>query len=187
VSEVDVQELPLYLAEPEARPARPLSLPGWMPAGPGPGHATRHSLVMTRIVPLVPSVAVDALLAWFRARDGCPVPYGRSHFELHPPLVHPESGQQCRMAVRLHRQIQFRGTPLELELGPWSSRLTEMDLRPLRWTVSPSESYFAAGHSFLDLLIRAMVGQAERRPTLSRRTGFGTASQDRPPPLRPWR
>src|SRR5436190_17735957 len=186
MADAALEDLPLYMSEPPTPPPRPASL-SWAVVAPSNGRAIRNSLVMTRIVPLVPSVAVDALMAWWRGRDGGPVPYRRSHFELATPTVPDDGCDHCRMGVRFHRYLQWRDTPLEVELTPWSSAFTELDLRPLRWTVSPSESYFAAGHTFLDMLERAMVGQAERRPVLNRRIGSGTASLGRRPPWPAWR
>jgi hypothetical protein len=164
-------DLPLYTLEPVAQPRRapPTKWAAVPPPRAGGGTTT---LVMTRVVPLVPSVAVDALTSWFRARQGDPIVFGRSHFELAEPRVNPASYNECRMNVAHHRTLALRPTLLEIELSPWSSALTELDLRPKRWKVSPSESYFAAGHALLDLLERALAGQAARRPVLRPRGAF---------------
>ena len=176
MADVAFDDLPLYLGEPKVAPSRasPASSSAWAVV-PNMGGAGRGStMVMTRIVPLVPSVAVDALLSWWQGRDGSPVVYGRSHFDLAFPALRPEACDQCQMRIKLHRPCRWRDTPLELELSPWSSSLTEVDLRPLRWKVAPSESYYAAGHAFLDMLERAMVRQVARRPVFNRRIGRGT-------------
>lgn len=174
MADVAFEDLPLYLVEPKVQPARRTAPPvPWSPAVRTVGNNFGSTLVMTRIVPLVPSVAVDALMAWWRRRQSPDVPYGRKHFELSVPAVRDDCYDECLMGVRLHHSCR-RPTLLEVELSPWSTRLTELDLRPLRWTVSPSESYFAAGHALLDMLERAMQGQAARRPVLRRRTGLGT-------------
>jgi hypothetical protein len=178
MADVAFEDLPLYLGEPKVQPSRssPASSSAWTPAAvlTSVGGAGRGStMVMTRIVPLVPSVAVDALLSWWQSRNGLPVVYGRSHFSLTVPALRPESCDQCQMRVRLHRPCRWRDTPLEVELSPWSHSLTEIDLRPLRWKVAPSESYYAAGHALLDMLERAMVRQVARRPVLTPRTWRG--------------
>ena len=70
MAESAVEELPLYLGEPRVKP---VAVQPGVVDGVGRGHrraiggAGRGSmLVMTRIVPLPPSIAVDALLAWWR-------------------------------------------------------------------------------------------------------------------------
>lgn len=173
MAELAFDELPLYLVQPTVEPAR--SAPGpsaaWGVVTPSIGGAGRAStLVMTRIVPLPPSIAVDSLLSWWRGRDGTRVLYGRARFELTTPALRPETCDQCQMRVHLHRPGHLRDTPLEVELSPWSHSLTELDLRPLRWKMTLSDAYYAAGHAFLDLLERSMMGQAERRPVLNRRS-----------------
>src|SRR5215207_5827044 len=72
VAELAFDELPLYLVQPTVEPAR--SAPGpsaaWGVVTPSIGGAGRAStLVMTRIVPLPPSIAVDSRLSWWRGRD----------------------------------------------------------------------------------------------------------------------
>ncbi len=176
MADVAVDDLPLYLVEPKVRPSRsgPASSMAWAAMMPSVGGAVRGStMVMTRIVPLVPSAAVDALLSWWQRHDGTAVVYGRCYFEMTLPSLQPESCDQCQMHVRLHRQYHWRGTPLEVELSPWSSSQTEVDLRPLRWRVAPSDSYYAAGHAFLDVLERALVRQVASRPALKPRTWRG--------------
>jgi hypothetical protein len=130
-------------------------------------------LVMTRIVPLPPSIAVDALLAWWRARDGAHVLFRRTRFAMATPATRPDAFDQCQMRVHLHRPGHVRDMPLEVELSPWSQSLTELDLRPLKWKTSLSEGYYAAGHAFLDVLERSMIGHAARRPVLNRRSWRG--------------
>jgi hypothetical protein len=176
MADVAFDDLPLYLDEPKVRPSRssPASSVAWAAMAPSVGGAGRGStMVMTRIVPLVPSVAVDALLSWWQRRNGSPVVYGRCYFDLTSPSVRPQSCDECQMRVRLHRPCHWRDTPLEVELSPWSSSLTEVDLRPLRWKIAPSESYYAAGHALLDMLERAMVRQVATRPVLKPRTWRG--------------
>jgi hypothetical protein len=171
-----VEELPLYLGEPKIKPTRasPAASRAWAVATPTVGGAGRGSmLVMTRIVPLPPSIAVDALLAWWRARDGALVQFRHHRFELALPALRPETFDQCQMRVQLHRPGHVRGMALEVELSPWSQTLTEMDLRPMKWRATLSDSYYAAGHAFLGVLERSMVGHAERRPVLSRRSWRG--------------
>jgi hypothetical protein len=171
-----VEELPLYLGEPKVKPSRanPASSMAWAVAAPSVGGAGRGSmLVMTRIVPLPPSIAVDALLAWWRARDGAVIQFRRSRFEPALPALRPETFDQCQMRVQLHRPGRVRGMALEVELSPWSHTLTEMDLRPMKWRATLSDSYYAAGHAFLGVLERSMVGHAERRPVLNRRSWRG--------------
>jgi hypothetical protein len=168
-----LEDLPLYTPAPVA-PTRRAAPTTWsIVAGARTGGNT--TLVMTRVVPLAPSVAVDALTAWFRDRHGGPIIYGRSHFDLGEPAVNPNSCDECRMNVAHHRSLTWRPTLLEIEMSPWSSSLTELDLRPKRWKVSPSESYFAAGHALLDLLERALARQAARRPVLRPRGAFSRA------------
>jgi len=171
VAESAVEELPLYLVEPKVKPSRtsPAASMAWAVAAPSVGGAGRGSmLVMTRIVPLPPSIAVDSLLAWWRARDGAPVALRHNRFELATPALRPETFDQSQMRVLLHRPGHVR-MALEVELSPWSQTLTEMDLRPLKWRTSLSEGYYSAGHAFLDVLERAIVGHADRRPVLNRR------------------
>jgi hypothetical protein len=173
VADSAVEELPLYLVQPKVKSSRPspASSTAWAVAMPSVGGAGRGSmLVMTRIVPLPPSIAVDALLAWWRRRDNPMVPYRRSRFELATPAVRPDAFDQCQMPVRLHRPGHVRYMALEVELSPWSRSLTELDLRPLKWRTSLSEAYYTAGHAFLDVLERSMLGHAARRPVLNRRS-----------------
>src|SRR6478609_1759621 len=158
-----VEELPLYLGEPKVKPSRanPASSMAWAVAAPSVGAAGRGSmLVMTRIVPLPPSIAVDALMAWCRIRDGAPVLYRRSRFALAAPALRSETFDQCQMGVLLHRPGHVREMALEVELSPWSQSLTEMDLRPMKWRTTLSEGYYAAGHAFLDVIERSMLGHA---------------------------
>jgi hypothetical protein len=176
VADSAVEELPLYLVEPKVKPARssPAASAAWAVALPSVGGAGRGSmLVMTRIVPLPPSIAVDALLAWWRARDGAQVLFHRTRFALATPAVRPEAFDQCQMRVQLHRPGHVRDMALEVELSPWSQSLTELDLRPMKWKTSLSEGYYAAGHAFLDVLERSMVRHAARRPVLNRRSWRG--------------
>src|SRR5215218_1603495 len=176
VAESAVEELPLYLVEPKVSPSRasPAASTAWAVALPSVGGAGRGSmLVMTRIVPLPPSIAVDALLVWWRNRDGAPVPYRHSRFDLAVPALRPDAFDLCQMRVQLHRPGHVRGMALEVELSPWSQSLTELDLRPMKWRTSLSEAYYAAGHAFLDVLERSMLGQAARRPVLNRRSWRG--------------
>lgn len=175
MADVAFEDLPLYMGEPKVRASRdsPASSTAWAVL-PNMGGAGRGStLVMTRIVPLAPSVAVDALLSWWQGRDGAPIVFRRSHFALAVPALRPESFEECQMPVRLHRPCRLRDTQLEVELSPWSATLTELDLRPLRWKLAPSESYYAAGHALLDLLQRGMMHQVDRRPVFNRRIGRG--------------
>jgi hypothetical protein len=177
VAESAVEELPLYLVPPKVNASRPspASSTAWAVVLPSIGGAGRGSmLVMTRIVPLPPSIAVDALLAWWRRRDSAMVQYRRSRFELATPAVRPDAFDQCQMPVRLHRPGHVRYMALEVELSPWSQSHTELDLRPLKWRTSLSEAYYAAGHAFLDVLERSMVGHAARRPVLNRRSWRST-------------
>jgi hypothetical protein len=177
MAESAVEELPLYMAEPKVRRARPspVASAGSAVAIPSMGAAGRGSmLVMTRIVPLPPSIAVDALLAWCRVRDGAPVLYRRSRFALGAPALRPETFDQCQMGVYLHRPGHVREMALEVELSPWSQSLTEMDLRPLKWRTTLSEGYYAAGHAFLGLIERSMMGYASSRPVLNRRSWRGS-------------
>jgi len=174
--ELAVEDLPIYMGEPPVR-SRPTPAAAWsviVPSSGARGGRGSTPLVMTRIVPLVPSVAVDALMGWFRARNGSPITFRHSYFGLSEPAVRHGSLEECRMNVQHHRSLAWRPTVLEIEISPWSSSLTELDLRPLRWKVSPSEAYFAAGHALLDMLERAMAAHAARRPVLRRRTGLGT-------------
>ena len=173
MAEVALEDLPLYTPEPVARARRPP--PATWAIVPGSRTGGSTTLVMTRVVPLAPSVAVDALTGWFRDRHGCPITYGHSHFELAEPSVNPNSCDECRMHVAHHRILAWRPTLLEIELTPWSRSLTELDLRPKRWKVSPNESYFAAGHALLDLLERALARQAARKPVLRPRGAFSRA------------
>ena len=111
-----VDELPLYLVQPKVSPSRasPASSTAWAvcrrrSAGPGRG----SMLVMTRIVPLAPSIAVDALLVVVAAPRRRAGAYRRSRFDLAIPAVRPAAVDQCQMPVRLHRP----GT-----CGAWRSR-----------------------------------------------------------------
>ena len=174
MADTGLEELPLYLAEPEVRPARLRIPPGGWPVLNRGADAIRSTLVMTRILPLPPATAVDSLMAWWRRRAGSAVAFGSVRFDVLAPDVVEDCCDVCRMGVRLHRPFQWRDTPLELELSPWSSTLTEVDLRPLRWRTSPSERYFAAGHALLHKLERDLIAQAGRRPVIKWRRAFGT-------------
>jgi hypothetical protein len=177
MAESAVEELPLYMAEPKAKRARSrlVASAGSAVALPSMAGAGRGSmLVMTRIVPLPPSIAVDALLAWWRNRDGAQVLYRHSRFALATPALRPDAFDQCLMRVQLHRPGHVRDMALEVELTPWSHSLTELDLRPLKWRTTLSEAYYAAGHAFLDVLERSMVAHAARRPVLNRRSWRGS-------------
>src|SRR3954447_13043146 len=127
VAESAIEELPLYLGEPRVRPSRasPAASTAWAVALPSVGGAGRGSmLVMTRIVPLPPSIAVDALLAWWRARDGAQVLFRRTRFAMATPATRPDAIDQCQMRVQLHRPGHVRDMPLEVEVSPWSQSLT---------------------------------------------------------------
>ena len=87
------------------------------------------------------------------------------HSVLRGPIERDHHFGTCRIEVRLARGRLRPRVRMRLEIEPWSSTTTVLELLPGR-LVRPDAAYFAAGHGLLDFLIRGLPARvsAQQRP-----------------------
>jgi hypothetical protein len=87
------------------------------------------------------------------------------HSLLRGPIEHDQHFGTCRIEVRLGRGPLRRPVRMRLEIAPWYSGATALELIPCQ-RVRPSAGYFAAGHHLLDILTSPLPARVpvQQRP-----------------------
>jgi hypothetical protein len=116
-----------------------------------------QTLVISRVIGLAPAVSEAALNRWWHARSPrAVVDAGYGQLQLGPPVHRPDDGSLCHMSADLHRRFRWRSVHLELDLTPWSSSRTELNLRPRR-RLHNLARYFCAGQATLDRIAAELI------------------------------
>ena len=124
--------------------------------------ADRGLLSFPRVAAIPFGACVAALDSWLSGHDG-ELRLGNS--VLRGPIERDHHLGTCRIEVRLARGRLRPPVRMRLDIEPWSSTATALELIPGQ-RVRPSAAYFAAGHRLLDSLIRALPARvpAQQRP-----------------------
>ena len=87
------------------------------------------------------------------------------HSLLRGPIEHDQHFGTCRIQVRLGRGPVRSPVRMRLEIAPWYTGATALELIPCQ-RVRPSAAYFAAGHHLLDTLTSPLPAcvPAQQRP-----------------------
>jgi hypothetical protein len=130
----------------------------------------RTKLAIARTMPVPFAGAVAAVVGlthppfpierrWLRDETG---PFGRG--DLAPARAHGTLGLET---------ARRRAVPVEVELAPWATSVTELVLRPVaraphRWSGRRRRSWYASAHAAADALRRQIL---DAQPSVSRPTG----------------
>ncbi len=117
-----------------------------------------ESLSFRRIVDVPFETFVAALDSQLRTRDGGELRFGRS--QLLGPTEHDRDMGTRRIQVRLARGPLHPPLRMRLDIDPWSSSSTALELIPGR-LVRPTADYFRAGGLLLDSLTRSLPQRPE--------------------------
>jgi hypothetical protein len=124
-------------------------------------------LSFRRILDIPFDACMTALESWRLTGHDGELHLGKS-FLRGPVERDPHSGTS-RIEVRLARGPGRRPVRMRLDMDPWSSARTVLELVPDQ-RVRPSAAYFRAGHRLLDSLIYALPAHMPVRPRADSRT-----------------
>jgi hypothetical protein len=120
-------------------------------------------LLFRRIAAIPFDACMAALESWqLSGHDG---ELRLGHSVLRGPIEREHHLGTCRIGVRLARGPLRPPVRMRLDIEPWSSTATVLELIPCR-RVRPGAAYFAAGHRLLDFVIRGLPARvpAQQRP-----------------------
>jgi hypothetical protein len=124
-------------------------------------------LSFQRILDMPFDACMAALESWRLTGHDGELHLGKSF--LRGPVERDHHCGTSRIEVRLARGPGRRPVRMRLEIEPWSSARTALELIPDQ-RVGPSAAYFRAGHRLLDSLAYALPTHAPARPRAVSRT-----------------
>ena len=125
------------------------------------GTTAEPMLVISRVIDIAPDRIEALLQAWWHAQRPevavaeVTVDVHDDRVTLGAPVHDGVTACLCHLSADLKPSWRLRALHLQLDVLPWSSWQSELDLRPRRAT-RPTPRYFRMGHGLLDVIVRGV-------------------------------